>query len=406
MESRPHAQQKLHPADSEAAGVSTARVRRIAIAGGYTAGHVLAGLAFLKTYREEFGAEGCFIGCPGGVEDRLVPAHGERLLLIPGAAFARQGIWGQLAAVVGMLRGAFAARRLLHREHIDVVIGVGGYASVGTGLAAWSLGIPLVIHEANARPGLANLMLARVARRVCVGFQEAGRRFRNARFRKPRVEFTGNPATVGPFAAKAAAGPLRVPLRMLVSGGSLGSPFLNREAPRLLAELRAPGCEFTVRHLAGTPHPKSRAASAVEEIRRAYAESGIEARVDPFTDSIADAYADADFVIAGAGALTLADISAAGLPALLVPLADAANDHQSDNARAYCSHTGALWVAERDWNTRRIAGQIAELLGNRPRFDDIARRSHAFGRPGAALALVSICEEVLGGARVTGGRLR
>jgi UDP-N-acetylglucosamine--N-acetylmuramyl-(pentapeptide) pyrophosphoryl-undecaprenol N-acetylglucosamine transferase len=405
MESGPGAQ--LNPADSDVPGGSATRARRIAIAGGYTAGHVLAGLAFLKTYREAFGAEGCFIGCPGGVEDRLVPSHGERLLLIPGVAFARQGPWGRLAAVAGMFRGAFAARRLLRRERIDLVIGVGGYASVGTGLAAWSLGIPLVIHEANAHPGLANLMLARVARRVCVGFQEAERRFHKTRFRKPRVEFTGNPATVGPFTAKTAAGPLRGPLRILVSGGSLGSPFLNREAPRLLAELRAPGCEFTVRHLAGTPHPKkARAAPAVDEIRRAYAESGIDARVDPFTDSISDAYADADFVISGAGALTLADISAAGLPALLVPLADAANDHQSDNARAYCSHTGALWVAERDWNARRVASQIVELFGNRQRFDDIARRSRAFARPGAALALVSICEEILGGAQVAGGSVR
>jgi len=356
----------------------------------------LAGLAFLKTYRDDLGADVFFIGCPGGVEQRLVPAEGVRLLLVPGEPFARQGLPRRAAAIVGMLRGALAARKLLRNESVDLVIGVGGYASVGAGLAAWSLGIPLVIHEANAHPGLANLMLARVARRVCVGFAEASKRFKRS-VPQVRVEFTGNPATVGPFTTgRRSADPAC--WRILVSAGSLGSPFLNREAPRMLAEMRALGCHFAVRHLAGTPHTAGlqTAGARLDEIRKVYREAGIEARVDPFTGSIGSAYAEADFVIGGAGALTLADIAAAGLPALLVPLASAANDHQSDNARAFCAHTGALWVEEANWNPSSIAREITELLGHPQRLEDIGRRALAFARPDAAAALVAVCEEVLG----------
>lgn len=402
------ARQRQIPADSDMGREAVAKPRRIAVAGGYTAGHVLAGLAFLKTYREAHGAQGCFIGCPGGVEERLVPARGERLLLIPGTAFARQRLAGRLTAIAGMIRGAFRARALLRRERIDLVIGVGGYASIGTGLAAWSLGIPLVIHEANAHPGLANLILARLAKRVCVGFQEAASRFGNRLGSDSCVEFTGNPATVSPILARPFANRVAGPWRILVSAGSLGSPFLNREAPRLLAQMRALGCEFSVRHLGGTPHGGQSSAGAgsasdarIAAIRREYAASGIEAQVDPFTEGIANAYADADFVIGGAGALTLADISAAGLPALLIPLASAANDHQSDNARAYCAHTGALWVAERDWETVRVAREITGLLQDRSRLNEIGQRAQAFSRPGAALTVVSICEEVLGAAPAT-----
>lgn len=373
---------------------------RVAVAGGYTAGHVLAGLAFLKTYKEEFGAEGYFIGCAGGVEQRLVPAHGERLHMIAGTAFARQGLGGRAKAVLGMLRGAMQARRLLREQGTELVIGVGGYASVGGSLAAWSLGIPLVIHESNAHPGLANRLLGRMAQRVCVGFEEAAPVF--GRGGRRRVDYTGNPATMVPSVVRSSS----EPWRMLVSGGSLGSAFLNRVAPPLLARVQELGYRTSVRHLAGTPMDTD---SGVEAIRRSYAVLGIQARVDPFTESIGPAYAEADFVIGGAGALTLADIAAAGLPSLLVPLARAANDHQSDNARAFAAHTGAVWVKERDWNTERVAQQIAEILNQPELFASMGRRARAFARPDAAVRVVQICEQVLDRAPVpdaTAGSVR
>ncbi|HEY1336430.1 MAG TPA: UDP-N-acetylglucosamine--N-acetylmuramyl-(pentapeptide) pyrophosphoryl-undecaprenol N-acetylglucosamine transferase [Bryobacteraceae bacterium] len=346
------------------------------MAGGYTAGHALLGVALLKRYREEFGAEGFFIGCEG-IEARIVPAHGEEFHAIRGSAWARERFAGKIAAVANLFRGVADARRLLRQKRTQLVIGVGGYASAGAALAARSLGIPLVIHEANADPGLANRLLARLAARVCIGFEEAARRFPAA-----KVQWTGNPPAAFVQARTASS-----EIRFLVAGGSLGSPFLNREAPRLFAGLRERGVAFRVRHLAGR--------GDVDAIRRKYAAASVAARVDAFIDRMDDIYADSDFVISSAGALTLAELSAAGLPALLVPIAAAANDHQTVNARAYARQTGAPWVAERDWNIEEQADRLEALVRHPDRLAQLGTRVRACEAPDAAGNVVLACEAVL-----------
>jgi len=140
------------------------------VTGGGTAGHILPAVEFLQTYRREFGADGCFIGCAAGLESRLVPANGERLEVIPGRPWARQGWMGRLRALACLPAAILAARRILRREKIQLAIGSGGYASFSTCVAAYTLGVPVVIHEANAEPGLANRIVARIAALICVGF--------------------------------------------------------------------------------------------------------------------------------------------------------------------------------------------------------------------------------------------
>jgi UDP-N-acetylglucosamine--N-acetylmuramyl-(pentapeptide) pyrophosphoryl-undecaprenol N-acetylglucosamine transferase len=354
--------------------------RRIAITGGGTAGHVMAGLAFLKAYREE-GAECFFIGAAGGEEGRLVPASGERLTIVKGSPYERQRLRGRMAAVINVARGTIEARRELKRLRPDLIIGVGGYASMGPSLAARSLGIPLVIHEANAVPGRANRALARFSARVCGGFEETASGFPGV-----PVEWVGNPVDCG---ISRRAAPPGERLRCLVAGGSEGSPFLNREAPGLFVALCERGVEVSVRHLAGNRD--------IGAIREAYAKAGIAACVSGFVDGMAAVYAEADFALACPGAMTLAEIAAQGLPCLLVPLSTAAEQHQDANARAFAGHTGTRWTTEQAWDARRDAAWIAQIAGDPRAWSAVSARVQSWARPGAARAVVRVCEEVLAG---------
>lgn len=290
--------------------------RRIAVAGGYTAGHVLTGVAILKAYREELGADGYFIGCPEGLESRLVPARGEELQLISGTPYARQRISGKLLAPWNLMRGVLEARTVLKKRKTQLVVGVGGYASAGAALAARSLGLLVVIHEANVEPGLANGLLGRLADAVCVGFVQSAQFFPGR-----NVCLTGTPPGV---AVRPRTGPPVPPFHILIAGGSLGSSFLDQHTPDLLRLMRAQGCDARAVHCTGAGDPRA--------VRAVYEQCGVPAEVHDFLIGMEDAYAGIDFAIACPGAVTLAELAAGGIPSLLVPLGAAANNHQEANA--------------------------------------------------------------------------
>lgn len=336
-------------------------------------------LEILRAYRQEFGATGYFVGCSAGLETRLVPGYGERLEVIPGLPWARQGVTGKLRAISCLWAGVQAARKILQRERTQLVIGTGGYASFSTCIAARWLGVPVVIHESNAEPGLANRLVAEVAALVCVGFAEATRRVRGA------VQVTGVP--VGSIVRSQAHD--APPWRFLVLGGSEGSPVLNRQAPTLFAELRRRGLSFSVRHISGFEDPAA--------IARTYAEAGVEAEVDSFVDDMASLYEGATLAIASAGARTAAELSAAAIPAFLVPLPGAANDHQTANAAAYSARTGAAVVPESQWDTDRIATRIASILANPSELRLLREGAAAWTNTDAALQVVRACERILSG---------
>jgi UDP-N-acetylglucosamine--N-acetylmuramyl-(pentapeptide) pyrophosphoryl-undecaprenol N-acetylglucosamine transferase len=334
-------------------------------------------LDFLEEYRAECGADGYFIGPDGDLATRLVRARGFRMEAVPALPWAREAWSGKLRAIACLPAAVRAARRILLRERTELVIGVGGFASLGACLAAATLRLPVIIHEANAEPGLANRLLDRVASLVCVGCAETA-----ARFRSPTA-VTGVPAAKV-SRSRLAAEPV---WRFLVMGGSEGSPLLNREAPRLLSELRRRGIACRVRHLAGQGDRTS--------IERAYASAGVTARVDGFVDNMLPLYAATDLAVSSAGARTLAEIAAAGLPSLLVPLPGAADNHQCANARWYRAHTTAGPIVEDSSGWTGAAAYIETLFHDPQELRRVGDCAGNWAQPDAARNLVRACERAL-----------
>jgi len=373
--------------------------RRIALAAGGTAGHVTPALAVAQAYRARCPGTGVlFLGSASGFEARLVAAHGFAFAALSAAPLHGLGTARRLLALAQLAGGVRQARRALASARIEVVIGFGGYASAGAMLGGRSRRLATVVHEANARSGLANRLLGRVVDRVCIAWPAAAAAFPDA----SRLRHTGMP--IREVMAALAVVPREPPppgrLRLLVCGGSQGSAFLNHHMPALAAALRAAGVAVEVWHQCGR--------HATDAVAAGYAACGLTARVDAHVDDMAAAYLWADAAIACAGAATLAELAAAGLPALLVPLAKASDDHQADNAHAYAAASGAVWVRETAWNAARLAAVLAPLARDDGLWRAWSAGARRLARPDAAAALVEVCEDLLreratpvGGASLT-----
>ncbi|HEX6211882.1 MAG TPA: UDP-N-acetylglucosamine--N-acetylmuramyl-(pentapeptide) pyrophosphoryl-undecaprenol N-acetylglucosamine transferase [Methylomirabilota bacterium] len=361
--------------------------RRLAMVVGDTAGHVLPALAVAAAYRQHApDVDVLFLSAADGHASRLVPAAGYRLEIVPGAPLARAGVIGRLAAVGRTVEGFAAARRLLAAAGARLVIGSGGYASGGVLLAARSLGLRTALIEPNVEPGLANRLLARVAHRAYLT-HPATERF----FPTGRSLVTGTPVQpriVQALDPERRPGARPRPRRLLVTGGSRGDAFLAAEAPPLARALAARGLALSVCHQTGQV--------PADEVARAYRNAGVPASVSPYLD-MACAYATADLAIARAGAGTLAELALAGLPALLVPLADAAADHQAVNARAAADAGSAIWIRERDWTVERVVDLVWPLLTRMDVWDRMAAAARRQARPDAAAAVVEDCERQMQG---------
>jgi UDP-N-acetylglucosamine--N-acetylmuramyl-(pentapeptide) pyrophosphoryl-undecaprenol N-acetylglucosamine transferase len=356
--------------------------RRVAVAGGGTAGHILTALDVLSAYRREYGCEGVFIGSKAGLEARLAANSGERLESIPALPWARQPWRGRLHAAGSIGPAFFAARRILIRERSEMVIGTGGYASLAPCIAGWTLGLRVVIHEANAVPGLANRLIAPFASLICADSEETARRFGS------RVTaLTGTPCHAVP---PADALP-QAPFRFIVLGGSEGSPWLNRRAPALFAELRRRTTDFTVHHLTGMEAPAATQA--------AYGDAGVDARVEGWVTDMGPVYAGATMAIACPGARTLAELSIAGIPSLLSPLPGIAHGHHAANARLYSGRTGGRFVNEQEWDITKLADWIESLLSTPEALRAIGEKTRSCARPGAAEAIVRESEKLFSGRR-------
>jgi UDP-N-acetylglucosamine--N-acetylmuramyl-(pentapeptide) pyrophosphoryl-undecaprenol N-acetylglucosamine transferase len=359
--------------------------RRVAIVAGGTAGHVYPALALADAYRQaRTDVDLLFIGTADGWETRLVPAHGYRLEVVPGSPLYGVGLRGVLRAARDLLAGTRAARRLLQTQRTELVIGFGGYVSAGTILAARMLGLRTAIHEANVVPGLTNRLVGHLVDRVYLAFAEASRAFPLR-----RTVVTGMPLRAG-FAnaqrSRDAYGASR-PRRLLVTGGSGGSRFLNERVPELAARIAQRAVAIEVLHQAGD--------WPIEPVQALYAATGTTATVVPFIDDIGAAYAWADFAVTCAGAGTLAELAAAALPALLVPLASAAADHQTRNAEAFARAAGLRCVAEAAWQTDALAEYIVVLLQNADAWAAAAARVGSLAHADAAVRLVADCEALL-----------
>jgi UDP-N-acetylglucosamine--N-acetylmuramyl-(pentapeptide) pyrophosphoryl-undecaprenol N-acetylglucosamine transferase len=353
---------------------------RVIVAGGGTGGHLFPGIAVATELREHHAAEIRFLGSEHGIEKRAVPHAGFEVDLFPVRGLRGKNPADMMRGVRDLLRSLRAAGRALRAFRPDLAIGVGGYSAFpGILAAAWQR-VPIVLLEQNASVGLTNRLLARFAKSVCTSFETT----RDAL--GARAVFTGNPIR---FRAPDAPvpHPVEAPLQLLVFGGSAGARRLNEIVPQALAL----ACErIVVCHQAG--------GSDSEEVRAAYAAAGIEAEVTPFIDDMAEAYARADLVVCRAGASTIAELTALGKPAILVPYPWATGDHQTDNARPL-DRAGAAWlIADGALAADDLADRLDALAADRRALSAAGAAAKRLGRPDALDRVVEVCLAAARGA--------
>ncbi|RFF29714.1 undecaprenyldiphospho-muramoylpentapeptide beta-N-acetylglucosaminyltransferase [Wenzhouxiangella sediminis] len=349
------------------------RLRVMIMAAG-TGGHIFPGLAVASVLRQR-GATVSWLGTPTGLENRLVPAADIELDCITISGLRGRGLLGWLAAPWRVLRAVSQARKLIREHRPDCVLSMGGYVAGPGGLAARLSGVPLVIHEQNAVAGLTNRWLRPIARRVMTGF--------------PRT-LAGGEHVGNPVRADIAAIPepdrrfegRQGPLRLLVIGGSLGARAFADAVPEAIARLPE----------SRRPRVLHQAGRQLDATQAAYQRAGVEGEVVDFIDDMAAAWAEADVAVCRAGALTVAELAAAGLAAVLVPFPHAVDDHQFANAR-YLSDGNAAWlVREADFDARWLAEHLTAM--SRPQLLAMARSARALARDGAAQAVADACMEV------------
>lgn len=352
----------------------------IMIMAGGTGGHVFPALSLASELR----ARGCdiiWLGTRAGIESRLVPAAGIEVEWIDIGGLRGKGFATLLGAPLRLVRALLQAVAAVRRHSPRVVVGLGGYVTGPGGIAAWLTRCPLVIHEQNAVAGLTNRVLARFAARVLEAFAGS---FGDA----VRATAVGNPVRRDffdlPVPAVRAAARDRT-LRVLVVGGSQGAERLNNVVPAAIASVigSAASGPVSVRHQSGV--------RMLEATRRAYAERGIAAEVGAFIDDIAAAYGDADLVVCRAGALTVSEIAAAGVAAILVPFAAAVDDHQTCNARHLVERGAAVLIPEREFTAERLADELARLAADRGGLLAMAERARGLARPQATQDLADAC---------------
>ncbi len=351
--------------------------RTVMIMAGGTGGHVFPALAIARELRAM--REIVWLGTERGIEARLVPAAGYPTEWIEVEGLRGKGVGRWLGAPIRLARAVLQAWRVLRRRRPGVVLGLGGFASGPGGIAAWLAGTPLVIHEQNAVAGLTNRWLARFATRIAEGFPGSFPAEQGALYvgNPVRPEISALPPPRERFEARSG------PLRLFVFGGSQGAAALNRLLPEAVALLPA-SRRPRVLHQTGVRDRESTEA--------AYRAAGLEADVRAFVDDMAAAYAEADLVVSRAGALTVAELAAAGVGAILVPFPAAVDDHQTRNAEWLSRVSAAQVVSEAGLTAPELANRLATLLGNgRTRLLAMAEAARSQARPDAARRMAELC---------------
>ena len=355
---------------------------RILIAGGgiLTGGHLFPGLALAERLRAR-GAEVTFVGTARGIEARVVPQAGYPLELIDVAGLKRQGLLQTLRSVGRLPLAALQALRLIRRLQPAAVVGVGGYASGPVVLLAALLGKPTVVLEQNSIPGVTNRLLARFVRAVFTAFPEAGKFFPGK-----KVELLGNPIRLAVLGSAATSQPPAGPLQVLVLGGSQGARAVNHLVTEALAHwVKAPPSDLPLatslllRHQTGT--------ADYEAVAARYKELGLPAdqvRAEPFITDMGTAYRACELMVGRAGATTIAELTAVGRPALFIPFPQAADDHQTHNARYMVDQGAAQLFPQATTTPEQLAEALQQLCRNRAQLAAMAKASGALGRADAA----------------------
>jgi UDP-N-acetylglucosamine--N-acetylmuramyl-(pentapeptide) pyrophosphoryl-undecaprenol N-acetylglucosamine transferase len=355
--------------------------KRLMIMAAGTGGHIFPGIAIAQTMRAR-GWEVSWLGTAHGMETDLVPKAGIPMDSIDFAGLRGKGLAHTVKGAFKMAASFLACRRYLGQRKPDVVLGMGGYVTVPGGMMARTRGVPLALVNADAALLLSNKTLAPIAQRVLFGFP--------ADFGKAagKAVVTGNPVRqqildlpVPAVRFEGRSGPLRV----LVVGGSLGAKVLNDSVPAALAQID-PALRPVVTHQSGKKN--------IEALRAAYAAAGVEANVVDFIDDMAAAYANADLVICRAGAITVSELTAAGVASVLVPFVASTTSHQRDNAVWMAGQKAAVYLPQGELNPQRLAS----LLQTTTRADCLAmaQAAHKVGKRDANEAIAQELEKLAG----------
>jgi len=353
------------------------------IMAGGTGGHVFPALAVARCLREQ-GVEVVWLGTRRGLEARAVPDQGIEMEWITIRGLRGRGVLGWVLAPLRLAWAGAQALGAILRRRPDALLGMGGFVAGPGGLVACLLRRPLLIHEQNAVAGLTNRWLARCASRVLTGFPAPaglGARAPVYTGNPVRADIAGLPEPAARFAPRTGA------LRLLVIGGSQGARVFNEVLPEALVLLAA-GERPQVRHQCGAAHADS--------TRAAYARAGlVQVQVDPFITDMAEALGWADLVLCRSGAMTLAELCAAGVGAVLVPFAHAVNDHQTANARFLVDAGAAVMLPQARCDAATLAGSLREFGAGRDQLLVMAQRARELARPRAAETVAQHCMELM-----------
>jgi UDP-N-acetylglucosamine--N-acetylmuramyl-(pentapeptide) pyrophosphoryl-undecaprenol N-acetylglucosamine transferase len=356
---------------------------RIVIAGGGTGGHLFPGIAVARELlRREPQTKVTFAGTARGIESRVVPKEGFELDLLRSAGLKATSMAARVRGFGLLPVSGLDAWSILSRRSPDVVIGVGGYSSGPVVLAAAVRGIPTLLLEQNAVPGVTNRLLARFVSAAAVTFEQTVSYFGR------RGIVTGNPVRPEFFTSSSTPEAPAGPPRILIFGGSQGAHAINvamvEAAPKLAAR---PG-RVEITHQTGERD--------LELVRNGYRSAGLVARVEPFLYSMEREITAAALIVCRAGATTLAELTAAGRPAVLIPLPTAADDHQRKNAEVLGAAGAAELIEQRDLSGEVLAARIAALLDDPARLGAMSAAARSLARPHAAAAIVDKVFEIAG----------
>lgn len=350
---------------------------RAAIVGGGTGGHVIPALAIASELRERYSAELLFVGTNRGIETRLVPQAGFPLRLIEVGQLKNVTLMRRAKTLIGIPAAVFVCRKIFAEFRPQVVIGVGGYASGPGMMAAILMRIPTLAFEPNLVPGFANRVVARFVTAAAVHFEDTKRFFRNAKV-------TGVP--VRPEFFKIPERKFSLPGSLLVFGGSQGARALNQALIDAIPKWKQLG--LRIRHQTGERE--------FDKVELAYRQAGFSAQVSPFIQDMPSAFAEADLVLCRSGASTVAEITAAGKPAIFVPFPAAADDHQLKNAEALQTAGAGRLIPESQLNAERLGSAIAELLGNPPALIEMSSKARQLSHPNAGREIAETALELAG----------
>lgn len=357
-------------------------IKLLIMAGG-TGGHIFPGLA-LADYVRARGVTVHWLGTQKGLESELVPAAGIPISFIPIQGVRGKNWKTKLLTPVYLLKAVMQAIRIIHEIQPDLVIGFGGFASGPGAIASWLLRKKLVIHEQNAIPGFTNRWLAHLADQVFEGFPNTFKRRKNVvTVGNPvRASIAGLPSPTQRFQSR---DPSR-PMRLLILGGSLGAHALNAVMPQALATL-APNERPEIVHQTGK--------NDCDAIQNAYENLGVSARVTPFIKEMDAVYAWADFVVCRAGALTIAELCAAGIGAILVPYPHAVDDHQTANALFLVNHQAACLLPQSQLNEQSLIALLKPFCHSFTERLRFAENAYPLRQPDPCEKIWNVCQEIL-----------